>query len=172
MSNHRVIELAKKIKALADRGIDGEQHNAVELLNSFLEKHGLTLADIESETRIDMHFKCQKKQQQIMRQVFLKVLGTDAQIYGVQQSRYDFIIECTPAEKIEIEAMFGFYWAAYQRELERFERAFIMRHRIYADDGEGRKYEDLTQAEKDEFDRAQSLARGIEKSEYLKQIKG
>ena len=172
MTHQKVIELAKKIKALADRGIDGEQRNAAELLDYFLEKHGLSMDDIESETRVDMHFVCQKKQRQMMKQIFLKVLGIDAQIYGVEQKRYDFIVECTPAEKIEIVAMFKFHWAAYQRELAHFERAFIMRHRLYPDDGEGRNYDDLTQEEKDDFDRAHNLAQGIEKSDYFKQIKG
>ena len=170
MSNHRVIELAKKIKALADRGIDGEQRNAVELLNSFLEKNGLTLDDIESETRVDTFISCQKKQQKIMTQIFWYVLGGEAKIYGSAGKRYGFVIECTPAEKIEIAAMFRHYWAAYERELDSFQRAFIMTNNLYSQDGESRDYDDLTQAEKDEFERVKRLAQGMDKSEFFKQL--
>ena len=170
MSNHRVIELAKKIKALADRGIDGEQRNAIELLNDFLEKHGLTMDDIESETRADQFFACQKKQQQILRQIFFRVLGTDASIWNSARKRYGFVVEVTPAEQIEILAMFKHYWRAYEQQLEAFNYAFIMRNSLFAQDGEGRNYEDLTQKEKDEFDRAQQMAGGMDKSEFFKQL--
>lgn len=170
MSNHRVIELAKKIKALADRGIDGEKRNAAELLNDFLEKHGLTLDDIESETRVDTFINCQKKQRKIMAQIFWRVLGYDAKIYNSAGKRYGYVIECTPAEKIEIAAMFRHYWAAYERELESFQRAFIMTNNLYAQDADGRDYDDLTQQEKDEFERAQRLAQGMDKSEFFKQL--
>lgn len=43
----KYIELAKKLKELADRGTGGEKVNAEQQLTRLMEKHGITLEDIE-----------------------------------------------------------------------------------------------------------------------------
>jgi len=43
------IELAKKLKALAERGFGGEAKNAAELLKTLCIKHGIDILLLESE---------------------------------------------------------------------------------------------------------------------------
>ncbi len=52
----KYIELAKKLKAHADRGFDGEKINAEKMLNRLLEKHGITIEDIEQDKKSDYFF--------------------------------------------------------------------------------------------------------------------
>jgi hypothetical protein len=47
MSDRKIIERLQKIKALAERGAEGEAENAAKLLGKMLAKHRLSIADIE-----------------------------------------------------------------------------------------------------------------------------
>ena len=49
MSNKE--ELLKKIKALADRGVDGERENAQAILYRLMEQYGISEAEIEEDRR-------------------------------------------------------------------------------------------------------------------------
>ena len=57
----KYIELAKKLKALADRGIGGEKINAEKMLNALMKKHKISIEDIEGEKQEDCNLK--EKQQ-------------------------------------------------------------------------------------------------------------
>ena len=50
MNRSEAIDKAKKLKALADRGIDGEQKNAKTKLNKIIQDHKLSDTDIDIET--------------------------------------------------------------------------------------------------------------------------
>ena len=54
--NEKYIILAKKLKALADKGIDGERVNAQKMLDTLMRKHNLTITDIEGEKTDDYFF--------------------------------------------------------------------------------------------------------------------
>lgn len=49
----RIIEKALKIRELVNRGIDGEKASAIERLNSYKEKHGITDEELNSFKNID-----------------------------------------------------------------------------------------------------------------------
>ena len=51
MANQKIIDLGRKLLALAQRGEMGERENAQRMLDAFLEKNGLTLVDVEPQTR-------------------------------------------------------------------------------------------------------------------------
>lgn len=53
----KIIELAIKLKSLAEKGVDGEAINAKEKLGYLMRKHGLTEADIEGEETADYYIK-------------------------------------------------------------------------------------------------------------------
>lgn len=46
MENSKYLELAKKIKALADRGVGGEKINAAAMLELHMTRHGITMENI------------------------------------------------------------------------------------------------------------------------------
>jgi len=52
MNRNKAIDKAIKLKALADRGIDGEKVNAKSQLERVMREHKLTETDIDTETEI------------------------------------------------------------------------------------------------------------------------
>jgi hypothetical protein len=53
-----IFQLLHKIKALADRGIDGERIVAQHKLNQLLQAHGLSLSDLSAPNLERFHFTC------------------------------------------------------------------------------------------------------------------
>ncbi len=48
MTKDEAIDKARKIRALAERGVEGEQANARALLDAFMVREGLTFADLDA----------------------------------------------------------------------------------------------------------------------------
>lgn len=167
--NEKTIELAKKIKALADRGIGGEKANAIELLEKFLQRNNLTIEQIEEVERSDRLFKVKKNQIRILLQIMRKVMGSEISFYQSARYRNGLIAECTMLEYVEIQAMFEFYWKAYEKELDIFTSAFIYKNELYAND-KSRALSDLSREEKERFYKTARLMEGMDKNHYLKPI--
>ena len=67
------IELAKKLKVLADRGVGGEKDNAEKMLSDFVKKHNLTIEQIEGEAINEYFFKVDKEDIRLWRQIVANV---------------------------------------------------------------------------------------------------
>lgn len=96
--------LLKKIKALAERGVGGEQENAEAILSRLMEKYGVSEDELDEETRKRHDFEYHgKEQEKILRQVVYKVTGGYA--YGLRYNESGRKVktrlgaDCTPAEK-------------------------------------------------------------------------
>ena len=154
--------LLKKIKALAERGVDGERENAEALLAKLMEKYDISEEELAEDTRkrhdVEFHGKEQKK---LLRQVVFKVTGGFAYELVYRSSgrtvRTQLGAECTPAEKVEIEFLFDFYTNLWDREREAFLAAFIQKHRIFSmrDDLPAREISD------EELAKIHALMRGM-----------
>jgi len=46
----KILDTAKKLKELADRGVDGEMASAKVMLAKYMEKHNITIDEIEGHT--------------------------------------------------------------------------------------------------------------------------
>ncbi len=44
----KILDKAKKLKELADRGVDGEMANAKDMLEKYMKKHDIKMSEIES----------------------------------------------------------------------------------------------------------------------------
>lgn len=128
MSN--IIDLAKKLKALAERGIDGEKVNAERMLQNLMRKHSISLEEIEGEARDYVSFTVKPEQGKLFAQVASMVVPT-ASLYGKKGSRNKVFAELTKCEYIELKATFDFFWKAWQRESGLFYTAFIHRNHIF-----------------------------------------
>lgn len=129
--------LLKKIKALAERGVDGEAENAEALLARLMEKYGISEKELDEDTRKRHDFEYHgKEQRKILRQVVYKVTGGSAYdlVYRAsgRKVRTQLGADCTPAEKVEIEYLFDFYKRLWEREKEAFLSAYIQKHKIFA----------------------------------------
>lgn len=167
----KIIELAKKIKALADRGIGGEKINAETMLKKLMEKHNISLDQIEIPDRHPEEFKCKPIHKNIFLQVVWMLRGSEVQIYGYKGKRNSFIIDCTHAEHIELDATFDFYSKAFDADFEIFEHAFIQKNRLLPHDAPISCFSEMTDKEVEEARAVMELVGSMNSHTYRKQIK-
>lgn len=121
-------ELLKKIKALADRGVDGERESAQTLLARLMEQYGISETELEEERRETAWFPySQETERRLLNQIIYMVTGAGG--FGCVgtysgRKRKKMGTECTAAERLEIEANYAFFRAAMEEELEIFYSAF------------------------------------------------
>lgn len=178
MSKH--IELAKKLKSLADGGVGGEKTNAETLLNALMAKHKITIEDIEGEKTEDYCFNLSESEHRLWFQV-VKVVNHDIKCYGKFPKSYikklnlkgNYMITCTASEYIEIEAKYNFYNKLYIEESNVFYSAFLQANNLLVDNPNRkseRKLEDITMSEFLEFNRINEMAKKIKIGQFNKQI--
>lgn len=69
-------ELLKKIKALADRGVDGERESAQTLLARLMEQYGISETELEEERRETAWFPySQETERRLLNQIIYMVTG-------------------------------------------------------------------------------------------------
>lgn len=74
-------ELLKKIKALADRGVDGERESAQTLLARLMEQYGISETDLEEERRETAWFRySQETERRLLNQIIYMVTGSNGKI--------------------------------------------------------------------------------------------
>lgn len=158
----KIIELAKKLKALSDRGVGGEKLNASKKLEQIMKRHGLTIEDIEGERKNYTYFKVAEIQHQLFIQITSSVLGIGFELMKDRRKRGQFVLLLTAFEAVEIQMKYDFYWKLYKDELDIFTSAFIAKNDIYHPNGNKVNPNELS---KDEIAR---LKRIIEMSDSIK----
>lgn len=123
-------ELAQKLKALADRGIGGEQVNAQMMLEKHLKKHGITLEQLEENTEKfhQMQFT-NKEHMDFSLQVISSVMGKGKYAYSKKDDYFE--IKTTNVIFIECRAKIDFFWKILKEEQKLFYRAFIQRNGLW-----------------------------------------
>ena len=166
--DEKALELGKKLKALADQGTGGERVNAQAHLDRLLQKHGLTLADIEAEKEDWYKFKVKKNQMEIFIVIVANVCSLQSRFIAGNPVN----LLCTAAQAIEVQAKFDFYWRVYEEELSVFKRAFVMKHKLWANgEWEGREMSEEEKRKHEEAARrARLMALGLKDEAYMKQL--
>lgn len=172
------IELIRKIKALAERGVDGEAINAKDLLLKMLNRHNLTIEDIEGEKQQDYFFKAHGINGTLLHQIAKRV-NYALKVYEFPASKIkeynlsgNLMVTCTPAEFIEIEQMFHVYSKLYKEESEVFYMAFLSANDLLATPPEDKQKstDDLTPEELENWRRANQMASKIKRETIRKQL--
>lgn len=134
------VELLQKLKALAIRGgTPAEGEAAAAKLAELMEKYNITDAELDDSVTEIYEFKClTERDQKLLRQIVYKVLPDwNRCIYAIYRKnrrvRNIVGVECTLAQKTEIELLLDFYTDLYRREEEAFFSAFIQKHRLFGD---------------------------------------
>jgi hypothetical protein len=175
MSKH--IELAKKLKALADRGIGGEKLNAEKMLETLLKKHNLTIDDIEGEKTDDYFFKLNENEHRLWYQI-VKSVNTDIKCYGefpkkdikLFELKGNYCIKSTLSEYIEIEAKLSIYKRLYEEESDIFFHAFCTANNLLITPKKQIDISDLDDNELKTLLRVRQMSRNIKSEHYRKQL--
>lgn len=158
-------ELLMKLKALAERGVDGEKINAQKILDKMLEKHGITMEDLEEESVQDHVLFFKLKQRRIVNQIIAWVMGNTNAIYDTNK-KTAYIIECTKAQFVEIECKIDIYWKAFEKEQEKLLMAFFIKHGIFGE----RSNEKPTPEQVKEYMQAKQMSAGIDTVNDFKRL--
>lgn len=173
----KIIELLKKLKALAEGGVGGEKNNAEKMLTSMMKKHGITMDMLQDNIRRRKIFKITKIQRKVFMQVASSVLGKRTSFWHNPKSKAvnkEYEIEVTEIEFLEIKAKFDFYWKAYEEELSIFTSAFIHKNKLFpkpSDEDEDEEEErELSREEKQRILKISQMMQGMESRSFLKQL--
>ena len=137
MTDERNIDLLKKLKALAERGVGGEKETAARKLAALMEKYGVTDADLSDDVIDDYDFVYKDPyQKKILHQLFYKV-NHERDIFHYTRGkgkRSVLIFRGTAAEALQIRIEYEFYCDLWAEEVDFFMECFIQKHRIFRDD--------------------------------------
>lgn len=169
-------ELLKKIKALAERGVDGERESAQTLLARLMEQYGISETEIEEERRETAWFPySQETERRLLNQIIYMVTGAGG--FGCVgeysgRKRKKMGTECTAAERLEIEANYAFFKEAMKKELEIFYSAFANKNNLFppADKVKPQSIEELSPEEKAYYAKVGLMAEGMERHTLRKAI--
>ena len=186
MNKETIIQRIMKVKALADRGTDGERDAAEKLLKELMEKYGITDEDIASEkvdfymihTGKDDMYRC------LFSQIFHLRFGAKKKLYnlmkvtkkdkkvlsdaGFGDKDADLGFDCTKSEFVELKALFEIYKADFDKNLEIFKYAYFKKNDLLCD-----REEDSPEATEEELEiarQAEKMSYGIKKKEVHKMI--
>lgn len=143
----KVLHLGRKLLALAKDGVGGEKETAQRMLDSFLEKHNLTITDIEPAIRTRRIVKGVNNE---IRQMFYNftasIVGRDFQINNCKGIGY-YAVYMNDEEW----DTFNQQWPVYRKslrneilkkkrqmwkEIEKLTAAFIHKHHMFPPDAE------------------------------------
>ena len=172
------IELAKKLKALAEKGVGGEAKNAQQMLDKMLKKHNLTLSDIDGDSTNDYYFMATGVNARLFHQIVkcvnhnLKVYifpKSKASIYGIKAN---MVITCTAYEFVEIDQMFSVFSRLFKEESEIFYTAFLAANDLLVNppDSERKSVSDLSPEELEKWRRSQEMSSKIKRESIRKQL--
>lgn len=164
------LEIIQKLKALSDRGINGEKENATKLLEKLMKKYGITDEELEqSQTKIVWITLKNMAEKRICSQI-LYAYFDDAGLYQRNGDRTKYWTELTPAQEIEFKYMLSTYLDSFYKEQDIFIHAFIQKNRIFPKDGPVTYIDDLPPEEKAKSIRASFMAEGMEFTKIRKAL--
>ncbi len=178
--NTKLITLLKKLKALADRGIGGEKLNAERMLRELMQKHNISIEDIEGEKKqrfdFDVPFKYDKLFWQIVSNV---IIDWNGRYVAYKHFKRKFGIEMTHAEHLEIEAKFDFYCKDFEEQMKIFTSAYILKNKLtptYSEERRAIKDREDEETETPAKERARlfkvrMMIEGVDRAQYLKRLK-
>jgi hypothetical protein len=126
------IERLKKIKQLADRGIDGEAEAAALMLGKGLKRLGLTLAHLQSVERTEQQIGYDNDMEKRLISQVVASMGLQP-FTRTRNGRMlkKVCVDCTPTELAELTLRLEFYLITFRKECEDLYVAYIYKHDIF-----------------------------------------
>lgn len=168
------IELLKKIQALAERGVGGEKRNAEELLARMMRAYSITEQDLrEDEIRFQTFpYKTDLDRRLIKQMIYMVTGETPCGVKRVATGRTlkEVGVDCTDAQRVEIEIARRFYAEAMEKDLDVFFVAFCKRNNLYPPNGETVSADEMTSSEALRDKRATIMASTMEEHTMRKML--
>lgn len=142
MVDQKKMEILKKLRALAERGVGGEKEGAQKKLDQLMKKYNIQEMDLSDELEEDHDFRYHNEYEKILlRQLFYKIVPDfKSKAYSYKYgrgSKTTLGVSCTKAQALQIQIEYEFYRDLWKEEIDFFMEAFIQKHRIFAEPTEG-----------------------------------
>lgn len=181
MTKEEILNKVKKVKALADGGVDGEREAAIRKLEKMMAEYGVTEADLNID-EIKWHgiWIDERIKQRLFSQI-AKHTNKNIEVASVMKSKYNLtkqilgvksnmMAKCTNSEWIEIAFLFGEYAKDIDKQLEIFLYAYCDKNNLLLErDGESDKE---TIEEKQKVLKAMMMKASIDRVQVRKQLEG
>ena len=168
------IELLRKIQALAERGVGGEKRNAEELLARMMAAYSITEQDLKKDEIKFQTFPYKTDlDRRLIKQMIYMVTGeTPCGVKRVATGRTlkEVGVDCTDAQRVEIEIARRFYAEAMEKDLDVFFVAFCKRNNLYPPNGETVSVDEMTSSEALQDKRASIMAAAMEEHTMRKML--
>lgn len=172
----KYIELAKKLKALADRGEGGEKINAEQKLNEFCKKHKIPIESLETEETEAYFIDIEEDEYAFNGTLLNQIAGLIGIVIKGPLSAKDKIVmdtKCnlcfisTASEYAELMMKYDFYKSALKKEAKVFMYAFCNANDLLIQPKEG---EQPSEIHRETAKKATLMSMAIDKSNFYKQI--
>jgi hypothetical protein len=168
--DEKILNLAKKLQALAERGHGGERENAEVMLTKLANKYSIDLKDLQSVKKMHRIFKFDDHffHKKFVQQVIASVIG-EIDFYYAGLIHNNWAVEISDVEYIEISEKLEFYWPAFLNDLEIFYTAFIQKNELFLKADPEKKY-DLNPTDDDKLRKAFKLMNSMSTHIFIKMI--
>lgn len=159
-----------KLLELSRRGVGGERESAESMLAAMLKKHGMTMADLESDDSqtIDVIFTFgTEMEKRLLYQIAYQVVNGDYDAFKIGKGKRK--LQLTRSQAAEVQVRYSVLVRAFREELKVFYSAFIMRNNIYPDSARRDKSE-FTPEQLEQMDKIARMASGMDRVNIHKQI--
>lgn len=138
-----ILDKARKVLALAERGVGGEALAAKAALDALLKKHGLTIDDLRTTRRVERKFTIRgKEERSVVLHCLLKMFGRESDVTksaGKYKRDPAVYVEMSDVEYLDFKPFFAFHMRQYRKErkklMDTITTAYVNKHRLFADDG-------------------------------------
>ena len=157
-------EILHKLKALADRGVNGEKENAEKLLNKLMKKYNISEEDLEQEYTKDVFIALRNDAERRICSQILYAYFDERPLWKRRGDRTKYFVELTPAQEIEFKYILSTYINAFYKEQEILLHAFVQKNQIFPKNGPVLDESKLTLEEREKRLKAQLMMQGMEKT--------
>lgn len=140
MSNENAKKLLLKLKFFSEVGVGAEKENATDKLNKALEKHGLTLEDLENDKKEIRTFKIKDRGDCLS--ILVQCIYDVCPNSKIEQCsrRLEIYCKLNSSEYVEASEKYKHYYNHWLKEKKQFLTAFVIKNKIgLLDKKEGRE---------------------------------
>lgn len=195
MDKDRLIERLRKIKSLADKGVDGESDSAKMLLERLCDEYGISEETlIENPVRMYSLHGDGDTEFRLLHQICVRygedngvstscatplsakgkkrILSSLVKSIDGSKKTDNCVVECAAADFVNIAAMFDLYRTALKKDFETFYYAFLLKNDLLSTSKGSDNGKKPTEEEVEMAMKALQMSNSIGRTEYRKQLQG
>lgn len=170
--DQNILNKLTKIKALVERGEQGERKAAEQALQNLLSKYNISIEDLENEEIKGRSFHVMPADWFIFTQIKVHMFYKRSLWQSKKKSWY--IIDMTQAEFIEFSAMFDFHKNQYKKEIDKitdsFKSAYVHKHDMFWKGDKDDVDKSRNDVSLEEIERVRGLMGMLEDASFRKSI--